>query len=99
MTEAAMNDALRDGLHKKFKLTTTVSTSNMHLFNKDGVICKYDTPTQILEEFFHVRLDGYTRRRAALIRTCESEMCRLDNKMRFILGVVKGDIKVRRGGV
>jgi DNA topoisomerase-2 len=39
MTEAAMNDALRDGLHKKFKLTTTVSTSNMHLFNKDGVIC------------------------------------------------------------
>jgi hypothetical protein len=56
---------------------------------------RYESPQEILDEFVPVRLDGYERRRAALISTAESEMCRLDNKMRFILGVVKGDIKVR----
>lgn len=38
--------AMQEGLKKKFKLTTTVSTSNMHLFDANGVIKKYDTPEQ-----------------------------------------------------
>lgn len=38
--------AKQEGLLKKFKLTTTISTSNMHLFDSKGVIKKYDTPEQ-----------------------------------------------------
>lgn len=38
--------AKHEGLLKKFKLTTTISTSNMHLFDSKGVIKKYDTPEQ-----------------------------------------------------
>jgi hypothetical protein len=38
--------ALAEGLVKKFKLTTTISTNNMHLFNAKGNIKKYDTPEQ-----------------------------------------------------
>ncbi|XP_039067407.1 DNA topoisomerase 2-like [Hibiscus syriacus] len=53
--------AEQEGLLKKFKLTTTVSTSNVHLFDSRGVIKKYDTP---------------------------------EEKVRFILDVVKGDIIV-----
>jgi DNA topoisomerase-2 len=40
LSEANMKVALAEGLHKKFKLSTTMSTTNMHLFNKDGVIQK-----------------------------------------------------------
>lgn len=38
--------AKQEGLMKKFKLTTSISTSNMHLFDSKGVIKKYDTPEQ-----------------------------------------------------
>lgn len=38
--------AKQEGLPKKFKLTTSISTSNMHLFDSKGVIKKYDTPEQ-----------------------------------------------------
>lgn len=46
MTADQMNKAKQEGLLKKFKLTTTLSTSNMHLFDANGVIKKYDTPEQ-----------------------------------------------------
>lgn len=46
MSEGNMMAAKQEGLLKKFKLTTTISTSNMHLFDPKGVIKKYDTPEQ-----------------------------------------------------
>ncbi|XP_028062773.1 DNA topoisomerase 2-like isoform X1 [Camellia sinensis] len=51
MSEENLIMAKQEGLLKKFKLTTTISTSNMHLFDPKGVIKKYETPEQILE--FH----------------------------------------------
>ena len=36
----------QEGLLKKFKLTSTISTTNMHLFDPRGVISKYDNPDQ-----------------------------------------------------
>ncbi|XP_028051329.1 DNA topoisomerase 2-like isoform X2 [Camellia sinensis] len=42
MSEENLIMAKQEGLLKKFKLTTTISTSNMHLFDP-----------KVLEEFFH----------------------------------------------
>ncbi|KAL4291801.1 hypothetical protein GQ457_14G024050 [Hibiscus cannabinus] len=94
MTVENMILAKQEGLLKKFKLTTTVSTSNMHLFDPRGVIKKYDTPEEILEEFFHLRFDFYGKRRKHVLDTLELELLKMDNKVRFILDVVKGDIIV-----
>ena len=44
LTEQNMNIAKQEGLEKKFKLTTTIGTTNMHLFDSNGKIRKYDTP-------------------------------------------------------
>lgn len=46
MTEENLSMAKQEDLMKKFKLTTTISTSNMHLFDPKGVIKKYDNPEQ-----------------------------------------------------
>lgn len=46
LTEENMNIARQEGLEKKFKLTTTIGTTNMHLFDSKGVIKKYDNPEQ-----------------------------------------------------
>ena len=46
LSEENLNAAREEGLLKKFKLTTTISTSNMHLFDPNGTIKKYDDPEQ-----------------------------------------------------
>lgn len=94
MTEENLSMAKQEGLMKKFKLTTTISTSNMHLFDPKGVIKKYDNPEQILEEFFYVRLEFYEKRKKILLENLEMDLLKLDNKVRFILGVVDGSIIV-----
>ncbi|CAA0808911.1 DNA topoisomerase 2 [Striga hermonthica] len=86
--------AKQEGLLKKFKLTTSISTSNMHLFDAKGVIKKYDTPEQILEEFFYIRLEFYEKRKKTLLANLELDMLKCDNKYRFIRCVVDGSIIV-----
>ncbi|KAJ0989896.1 hypothetical protein J5N97_008252 [Dioscorea zingiberensis] len=94
LSEENMIIAKQEGLEKKFKLTTSISTSNMHLFDHNGIIKKYDTPEQILEEFFHLRLEFYEKRKKKLLDNLEFELMKLDNKVRFILGVVRNEIIV-----
>lgn len=84
--------SVMQGLFKKFKLTSIVSTSNMHLFDAEGKIKKYDTPEQILEEFYPLRMDYYERRKKYMLANLERLLLILDNKVRFILGVVNGEI-------
>ncbi|XP_074308414.1 DNA topoisomerase 2 [Silene latifolia] len=88
------NLARQEGLAKKFKLTTSLATSNMHLFDKDNKIVKYDSPEQILEEFYHLRLKYYIKRKERYLEIYQAELVRLDNQVRFILGVVEGEIIV-----
>ncbi|KAK8601616.1 hypothetical protein V6N12_051445 [Hibiscus sabdariffa] len=46
----------------------------------------------ILEEFFHLRLDFYVKRRKHVLGTLELELLKMDNKFRFILDVIMGSI-------
>nr|BAE06274.1 topoisomerase II [Scutellaria baicalensis] len=94
MKPEKLEAAKREGLLKKFKLTTSISTCNMHLFDSKGVIKKYDTPEQILEEFFYIRLELYEKRKKVLLDILEHDMLKCDNKYRFIRCVVEGSIIV-----
>ncbi|EFH59729.1 hypothetical protein ARALYDRAFT_898932 [Arabidopsis lyrata subsp. lyrata] len=94
LSEENMLAARQEGFLKKFKLTTTIATSNMHLFDRKGVIKKYATPEQILEEFFELRLEYYEKRKETMLKNLEIELLKLENKVRFILGVLSGEIIV-----
>ncbi|XP_058096264.1 DNA topoisomerase 2-like [Magnolia sinica] len=63
-------------------------------FDVRGVIKKYDSPEQILEEFFHLRLEFYVKRKKVMLDNLEIKLLRLSNKVRFIIGVVEGEIIV-----
>ncbi|CAL0334291.1 unnamed protein product [Lupinus luteus] len=94
MKEDKVAMIMKEGLMKKFKLTSTISTSNMHLFDAEGKIKKYDNPEQIIEEFFPLRLEYYEHRKKYKLDTLQRLLLTLDNKARFILGVVSGEIIV-----
>ncbi|CAH0478764.1 unnamed protein product [Peronospora belbahrii] len=82
------------GIVKKFKLESSLSTSNMHLFDGNGHIKKYDSPKEILEEFYSVRLEYYVRRKKSMLEKLQDQIKLLSNKARFILSVVDGKLIV-----
>ena len=67
MDEKHMKAALDEGLLEKFKLTKQIATSNMVAFDSRGMIRKYDKVEDILEEFYHFRLNMYTERKVCLL--------------------------------
>lgn len=79
---------------KKFKLIDSkhTNTTNMHLFNKDGQIKKYNKPNDILKEFYELRLDYYVKRREYILNKLNREKQILDARVRFILGLISDQI-------
>ncbi|KAG7377911.1 DNA topoisomerase 2-beta [Phytophthora pseudosyringae] len=96
MEPKALTDTAKapGGIVKKFKLESSLSTSNMHLFDAAGHIKKYDNPKQIMEEFYGIRLEFYDRRKKAMLQKLQDQIKLLSNKARFVLSVVEGKLVV-----
>ena len=84
----------KDGLYGKFKLSTTISTNNMNLFDVNFKIHKYKTALDILRVFFELRLEYYVKRKDMLLGKMRKELKILDNKARFVEEVCLGDLVV-----
>merc|ERR1740124_2135050 len=84
----------KDGLYGKFKLTSLIHASNMHLFAIDGKIAKYESPEQILKYFYSVRLQYYSDRKDNLLKNLRYDQRMLSNRARFVEEVCTGDLIV-----
>ncbi len=84
----------KNGLVGKFKLSSTISSTNMTLFDVDGKIHKYKSTVDILRSFFTHRLGFYVRRKDMLLEKMKKELKILSNKERFIGEVCGGDLVV-----
>lgn len=82
-------------LVKAFRLETTMDLNNMHAFDTDGRMKKYDSTTDILNEFFPKRLALYGKRKEYQIGELTRDLSRLTNKVRFLEMVVAGDFSFR----
>jgi DNA topoisomerase II len=74
-------------MEKFLKLTSTLSLTNMVLFDPKGKLKKYESPEEILLEYFDVRLECYERRKRYLVQSAEEHLVQLSNKLRFIEAV------------
>ena len=81
---------------KTLKLYSTQSTSNMHAFNHEENLKKYDSIQDIIEQYFHVRLDGYVKRREYMLEQLKHESEVKSNKARFILETIDDLIDLRK---
>ena len=95
-TDISGNTATISGLEKLLKLYTTHATSNMHLFDAKERLRKFDTPSEIIEEYYNVRLAFYEKRKKFQIDTIEKTLLHLSNKARFINENLAGTIDLRR---
>jgi len=83
-------------LEKMMKLTTSLSTTNMHMFNHQFKLHKYATVGEIIDDFYGVRLDIYGKRKAALIKDMQKKLMKLSNRARYILETLEGVVDLRR---
>eukprot|EP00592_Proboscia_alata_P019197 CAMPEP_0194418490 /NCGR_PEP_ID=MMETSP0176-20130528/17623_1 /TAXON_ID=216777 /ORGANISM="Proboscia alata, Strain PI-D3" /LENGTH=1564 /DNA_ID=CAMNT_0039224989 /DNA_START=235 /DNA_END=4929 /DNA_ORIENTATION=- len=87
-------EKFKGGLMGKFKLSTTLSTNNMNVFDHEGKITKYESPEAIMEAFFKVRLSYYGKRKALLLKNMRRDQLMLSNKARFVLAVCTRELIV-----
>ncbi len=83
-----------DSIEKLFKLTSNKSLTNLHLYNNDGTIKKYNTIYQIMDDHYYTRFDMYKERKVYQINCLEKELQLLSSKLRFINYVIEDKIKV-----
>jgi len=87
------------GLMKLFSLSSTISLKNMHGFDTDMKLRKFDTAEDIVNVHYSARLDGYERRRENVLQLLRAEEMMTRNRSRFIREVISGDISLIRSGV
>jgi DNA topoisomerase-2 len=85
-----------NGLEKLLKLYSTGSTTNMHLFDSEDKLKKYDAVEEIIDDYYDIRLEHYDSRREYLIDTLEKDIVELSNKAKYIQELLDGTIDLRK---
>ena len=91
-----MAAAVHEGLLEKFKLTKMISTTNLVAFNTRGQIHKYENPEEIMEEYYHYRLNLYTERKKHWLKVYHADYRKLQNQYRFISEIIDGELIVSK---
>ena len=85
-----------NGLEKLLKLYTTNTTTNMHLFDADDTLHKYEKVSEIIDAYYEVRLKLYGTRKDYMIDALEKELVLLSNKAKYIQENLNGTVDLRK---
>ena len=85
-----------NGVEKILKLYTTNSSTNMHLFNAEDKLKKYNTIEEIIDDYYETRIKLYQDRKNYMIHALEKEIVLLNNKARYIKENLDGSIDLRK---
>eukprot|EP01022_Parablepharisma_sp_SALTPOND_P023410 TRINITY_DN493_c0_g1_i1.p1 TRINITY_DN493_c0_g1~~TRINITY_DN493_c0_g1_i1.p1 ORF type:complete len:1278 (-),score=243.32 TRINITY_DN493_c0_g1_i1:3837-7670(-) len=85
-----------NALIKGFKLSSTIPTTQYVCFDHFNKIKRYVDEREIMEEFYHLRLQFYEKRKVYLLKQMKRDLGIIDNKVRFILGVINEEVVVKR---
>ena len=79
-----------------FKLVSTknLSINNIHLYSEKGSIKKYNNTSDIIKEWSKIRINKYYLRKNHQVKNLENDYNILSSKIRFILDVIAGNIKI-----
>ena len=84
-----------NGIEKVLKLSTTISTTNMHLFDQYFKLKKYNTIQDIIDEFYEIRFNHYITRKETMLYNLNERYIQLSNKAKYIEYVLNNMIDLR----
>ena len=85
-----------NGVEKLLKLFTTNSTTNMHLFDAEDKLKKYEKVEHIIDDYYETRLKLYQTRKEHTIKALEKELMVLSNKTKYIKEILEDSIDLRK---
>lgn len=94
--EMSKGDHGCNGLEKLLKLYTTNTTTNMHLFDANDTLQKFEKISDIIDSYYDVRLKLYQTRKDYMIDSLERELIMLTNKAKYIKENLDGTIDLRK---
>ncbi|XP_068560677.1 DNA topoisomerase 2-beta isoform X1 [Cebidichthys violaceus] len=94
MSEEKLAQAEAVGLHKVFKLQSSLTCNSMVLFDHMGCLKRYDSVQDILREFYELRLHYYKLRKDWLLGSLGAEAAKLSNQARFVLEKIEGKVSI-----
>ncbi|CAL1584231.1 unnamed protein product [Knipowitschia caucasica] len=94
MSEEKLAQAEAAGLHKVFKLQSSLTCNSMVLFDHMGCLKRYDSVNEILKEFFELRLHYYKLRKDWQLGSLGAEASKLSNQARFVLEKIEGKLTI-----
>ena len=83
-------------IEKLLKLYTTISTSNMHLFNAEEKLKKYSVVEDIIDDYYTTRFGLYEKRKEYVLNVIERDLKILKNKSQYIKENIEDTIDLRR---
>jgi DNA topoisomerase-2 len=94
--EKSKGDHGCNGLEKLLKLYTTNTTTNMHLFDSNDTLQKFEKVSDIIDSYYDIRLKLYQTRKDYMIESLERELMLLTNKAKYIKENLDGTIDLRK---
>jgi DNA topoisomerase-2 len=74
----------RSKVLKLFKLEKKIQMSNMHAFTSEGKIKKYANASEIIDDFFPVRIRLYQKRKEAMVLGYQQELTKNNQTVKFL---------------
>jgi DNA topoisomerase-2 len=96
MDDKYMQGCVDKGLEETFKLSKTIATSNLVAFDGQGRIHKYESVLDIMEEFYHIRLNFYEKRKQNQLDQMQKSLDKLSNQARFVKMIIDGKLVVSK---
>ena len=93
--KSSSNESINE-LEKLLKLTSSLSTTNMHAFTHEEKLKKYNNTQEIIDDYYNIRMDYYKIRKEYMLNILEKELNILSNKARFITFNLENKIDLRK---
>jgi len=97
MKSVQLNRMTKAGLNNVFKLDGHMPLTNMHAFDSNMRMRKYEFPEEIVDDYFPTRLGLYHDRKEAIECSKEYSAELIRSKAKFIENVVDGRVDLIRG--
>ena len=94
--ESKIDEQGINGLEKLLKLTTTLSTTNMHLFDANCRLHKYTDVYEIIDAYYPIRLATYKKRKDYLVHALQQKLVKLSNRVRYIQETLDDIVDLRK---
>lgn len=89
-----MAKSLKMGLMERFKLVSSINLTNMVAFDSLGRIKRYESPLEMLKEYYYVRLEYYQRRKDHISEELTNQLTKLSEQARFIKLIIEKELSV-----